>query len=155
MTVSVITVSDRASTGEGDDQSGPAIEKILRESFSRIVVSRSVVPDAEHEIRKALESNAASDFIFTTGGTGIGPRDITPDVTERFCDRALPGIAEVLRAESYKQTRNAMISRAYAGLKGKCIVVNFPGSLKAVRLCTRLIVDIMEHAREILEGHGH
>ena len=95
------------------------------------------------------------DVIITTGGTGISPRDITPDITKQYCDKELPGIAEILRARSYQETSAAMLSRGYAGLKGNTLIINFPGSVKAVRLCTRVVAPELKHAMSMLRGGGH
>ena len=148
-------MSDRASRGEYDDLSGPEIQSILEESLFECGVSRLIVPDEADAIRLALEGALGEDWIITTGGTGISPRDITPEVCCEFCDRELPGIAEMLRAESYKETPMAMLSRGYAGMKGRTLVVNFPGSVKAVRLCTKVLVPVMEHSIKMLKGMGH
>jgi len=153
--VTVITISDRASMGEYEDRSGPEIEKILQEQLPGAAVSRSIVPDDAASILQAFEGHTDADFILTTGGTGIGPRDLTPDVTETYCDRTVPGISELLRTVSYRETKTAVLSRGYAGVKGRTIIVNFPGSVKAVRLCTRTLVPVMEHAVKMLRGEGH
>ncbi len=155
MRVTVITISDRAHQGVYEDLSGPEIERIVSESFPQAQVQREIVPDDEGALRDVFGRYLDSDYILTTGGTGISPRDITPETTEEFCDRSLPGIAEVLRAESYRETKNAMFSRGFAGLKGNTIIVNFPGSVKAVTTCTRLMVPIMEHGIKMLRGEGH
>ncbi len=155
MRVTVVTISDRAHKGAYEDLSGPEIERIISESFPHADVRREIIPDDEGALREALNRHTDSDYILTTGGTGISPRDITPETTEEFCDRSLPGIAEVLRAESYRETKNAMFSRGYAGLKGNTIIVNFPGSVKAVKTCTGLMVPIMEHGIKMMRGEGH
>jgi molybdopterin adenylyltransferase len=155
MKVAVITVSDRASRGEYEDLSGPLIQEELMERFPAAAISRVLVPDEADRIREALTAAAACDFIFTTGGTGIGPRDITPEVTARFCDRELPGISESIRAASLAETPAAMLSRGYAGMRGGCVVVNFPGSVKAVRVCLRVVAPVMEHALRMIKGEGH
>ncbi|MBN1835383.1 MAG: MogA/MoaB family molybdenum cofactor biosynthesis protein [Spirochaetales bacterium] len=155
MRVSVITISDRASRGEYADASGPEIEGLLREAYPTAEIRRQVVPDEREAILEALRSHTASDWVLTTGGTGIGPRDVTPEATEAFCERALPGIAEALRRESYRETPFALLSRGAAGMRGRCIVVNFPGSVKAVRLCTRILIPVMEHGIAMLAGEGH
>jgi len=155
MKVSVITISDRASRGHYADLSGPEIEKAVLSLDPAAQVFRQVVPDEEREIWDALETAAGADFILTTGGTGISPRDVTPEVTMKFCDKELPGIAEVLRAQSYPETPAAVLSRGYAGLHGRTVVVNFPGSVKAVRLCMRVLGPVMEHAMRMLGGEGH
>jgi molybdopterin adenylyltransferase len=153
--VAVITVSDRASRGEYADLSGPEIEKEIRARFPDVDVTRAVVPDEPPDILAALESFTGADFILTTGGTGISPRDVTPEATMRFCQKELPGIAEALRAASLAETPSAMLSRGYAGLHGKTVVVNFPGSQKAVRLCMTVLGPVMEHAVRMLRGEGH
>ena len=155
MTVAVITISDRASRGEYEDRSGPVIEKELAARFPGAEVRRLVVPDEPPAILAALQSFAGVDFILTTGGTGISARDVTPETTARFCDRELPGIAEALRAASLAETPAAMLSRGYAGLRGTTIVVNFPGSVKAVRLCMAVLGPVMEHALKMVRGEGH
>jgi len=160
--ISVITVSDRASRGEYEDLSGPEIERLLRDGLQGVEVVREVVADEIPAITDALRRHAAAggphpaaDFILTTGGTGISPRDLTPEATRRFCERELPGIAELLRSRSYEETPTAVLSRGFAGLKGNTVVVNFPGSVNAVRLCTRLLIPVMEHALSMLRGEGH
>lgn len=160
MKVVVITVSDRASRGEYEDLSGPEIQRILSDAFGDELSCRVVVvPDEKDEIRDALDraesGDNTADFVITTGGTGIGPRDITPDVSRAWCDKELPGIAEMLRAESYKETATAVLSRGFAGVKGNTLLINFPGSIKAVKLCTRLIIPVLKHAPGMLVGGGH
>ena len=155
MRITVITISDRASRGEYEDLSGPLIQKDLAERFPAAVVSRVVVADEPAQIRGALDAAAASDFVLTTGGTGISPRDVTPEVTAQFCEKELPGIAEAIRAASLAETPAAMLSRGYAGMRGGCIVVNFPGSVKAVRLCLQVVAPVMEHAARMMKGEGH
>jgi molybdopterin adenylyltransferase len=155
MKVTVLTISDRASKGIYDDLSGPAIEKIIKESIVDAEISRVIVPDEKDDILKALREAASSDFILTTGGTGLSSRDITPEICEEYCDRSLPGIAETLRSESYKETPNAMLSRGYAGIKDKTVIVNFPGSVKAVTLCTKILLPALEHAIKMINDEGH
>ncbi|MCK4761500.1 MAG: MogA/MoaB family molybdenum cofactor biosynthesis protein [Candidatus Aminicenantes bacterium] len=155
MKIAVITVSDRASRGEYEDLSGPKIREILSGSSIECEVSLTIVADEEEQIRKALQDNLDKDYILTTGGTGISPRDITPDVSREVCEKELPGIAEMLRAESYKETKNAVFSRGFAGMEGRTIIVNFPGSVKAVILCTKLLLPILEHGVKMLRGAGH
>ena len=155
MKVAVVTISDRASRGEYEDLSGPEIERLVLARFPDAEVSRRVVPDEPEEILAALEAGSAADVILTTGGTGLSPRDITPEVTRGFCDREAPGIAEALRAQSYPETPSAMLSRGYAGLKGSCLVVNFPGSVKAVRRCMEVFGPVLDHALRMIRGEGH
>lgn len=160
MKVVVITVSDRASGGEYEDLSGPEIKQILTEHFGDELDCRiEIVPDEKPRILAALEKaesdKPAADAIISTGGTGIGPRDITPDISRQWCDKELPGISELLRRESYKETVHAVLSRGYAGLKNQTLLINFPGSVKAVRLCTKLIIPVLTHAPSMIRGGGH
>ena len=155
MNIRVITISDRASQGIYEDLSGPAIEKILLTQISGCTVSRRIVPDDRESVLRAFEEAADADVIITAGGTGLSARDITPEVTELYCDRLVPGIAEIIRSESFKETPNAMLSRGVAGMRGKTIIVNFPGSLKAGEFCTRLMAPILPHALKMARGEGH
>lgn len=95
------------------------------------------------------------DGIITTGGTGLSPRDISPEVTAVYCDRAIPGTAEMLRAKSYRQTPNAMLSRGVTGMKAKTLIINLPGSVKAAEFCTKIIAPILAHAVKMARGEGH
>lgn len=155
MKVTVITISDRASKGIYEDLSGPAIEKIIKETIADAQIARVIVPDEKDEILKALQEAALADFILTTGGTGLSKRDITPEICEQYCDSSLPGISEMLRSESYKETPHAMLSRGYAGIKGTTVIVNFPGSVKAVTLCTKILLPVMAHAIKMINNEGH
>ena len=155
MRVLVLTVSDRASQGVYEDLSGPAVERVLRELVPGIDVQRRVVPDDIARISEALSAGPDVDAIITTGGTGIGPRDVTPEATVACCDRLVPGIAEMLRAESGRQTPHAAFSRGVAGVKGCTLIVNVPGSVRAAEFCARLIAPMLEHACAMLRGDGH
>ena len=155
MKILVVTISDRASRGEYEDLSGPAVREILEESIDDADVEVVVVPDEEHDITRALESGLGGEAIITTGGTGLGPRDITPEVTEHFCDRHVPGISEMLRAESLKETPHAPLSRGWAGMKGRTLVVNIPGSVRGASFCARLLAPLLIHAAGMISGEGH
>lgn len=155
MIITVVTVSDRASRGEYEDRSGPEIEEILTKSLVACEVRRELVPDERKELIECFERNLDADFIITTGGTGVSPRDITPEATLEFCQRRLPGMEEALRAESLKETPSAMLSRGAAGVYGSTIIVNFPGSVRAVRLCTKTLIPALDHAVKMLRGEGH
>lgn len=155
MDVLVLTISDRASAGVYEDTSGPALEKMLRNAFDPISVYRKIVPDESEPILGAYEEFNTCNFIITTGGTGISPRDITPDVTTIFCDRMIPGIAEMLRAESLKQTQNAVFSRSVAGIKNSTIIINLPGSLRGATYCLEQLIPLLPHALRMLRGEGH
>ena len=155
MKLAVITISDRASRHEYEDLSGPAIERLLQEAFPDADITRDLVPDQADRIREALERQTGVDYIFTTGGTGISPSDLTPETTEAYCDKSIPGIAEMLRMHSYAQTPNALFSRGYAGIRGTTIIVNFPGSVKAASFCTSLLIPVLKHGVRMLRGEDH
>ncbi len=155
MKILALTISDRASEGVYEDRSGPAVEETLKKGISGAVVERLIVSDEAAEIEKAFEKHAEYDVILTTGGSGIGPRDNTPDVTMSFCDRMIPGIAEYLRSESCKETLNAVLSRGVAGYKGTTIIVNLPGSVKGAVFCAKLLLPILPHACDMIRGEGH
>ena len=155
MEILVCTVSDRASRGDYEDRSGPAVITILAEAFPDARIEGVVVPDEKPAILNVFVSHTQSDFIITTGGTGISPRDVTPEATLEYCDRLVPGIAEMLRMESLKETPYAALSRGVAGMKGKGIIINLPGSVKAATFCTRLLVPLLPHALAMREGKGH
>jgi molybdenum cofactor synthesis domain-containing protein len=166
--IAILTISDRASRGEYEDRSGPEIERVLEGAgHGTAEIVREIVSDDAGEIRAALERlggdsagpgrgrTAGADFIITTGGTGLGPRDITPDVTREYCERELPGISEAIRAASLAETRTAMLSRGYAGVRGRTIVVNVPGSVRGAGFAASVVAPIMSHAVSMLEGGGH
>jgi molybdenum cofactor synthesis domain-containing protein len=153
--IAVITVSDRAFKGEYEDFSGPKIKEILLAGEVEAHITLTIVPDEKDQLKQAIASHIGKDYIFTTGGTGISPRDITPEVTEEICEKELPGIAEMLRWESYKETKNAVLSRGFSGIKENTIIVNFPGSVKAVTLCTKLMLPILTHGVKMLCGGKH
>jgi len=153
--VAVITVSDRASRNEYEDLSGPRIRKILEQRLPGSVVSLTVVPDEAEAISRAIAGNLDRDYILTCGGTGLSPRDITPETCAGICDRAIPGISEWLRRESARETLHAVFSRAYSGMKGRTIIVNFPGSLRGAELCATLMAGIMRHGHDMVLGGDH
>jgi len=153
--IAVITASDRAYSGEYEDMSGPKIKEIIEKSGINSIVSVTVVPDEKDLLKKEIEWNLDKDYIITTGGTGLSKRDITPEVTRSLCDVELPGIAEMLRTESYKETKFSVFSRGTAGIIKKTIIINFPGSVKAVTLCTELIIPVLEHGISMLHGGKH
>lgn len=153
--IAVITISDRASRGEYEDRSGPAIREILIQLLPGADIRMAIVPDERERIHEALENHLDSDYILTAGGTGISPRDVTPEVTASVCERELPGISEWLRRESHHETPYAVFSRAYSGVRGRTIIVNFPGSVKGASLCARLLAPVMAHGPEMIRGGGH
>jgi len=152
----ILTVSDKGWRGERQDRSGEAIREILSEAGAHIT-NYDIVPDeksviAERLIRWADEGNV--DVIITTGGTGLGPRDVTPEATLLVVDRIAPGFVEAMRAESLKKTPHAMLSRAISGTRGNCLIINLPGSPKAARECLGSILPALPHAVETLRGQG-
>ncbi len=155
MRILVVTISDRASKGTYEDRSGPVIERVLTERLEDVEIERAIVSDEPAEIEKALTGAEGYDMIITSGGTGIGPRDNTPDVTASVCDKMIPGISEYLRSESMEDTVNAVFSRGVAGIRGKTIIVNVPGSVKGASFCAILLTGIIPHAIKMVEGEGH
>ena len=156
MKVAVITVSDRAYEGVYEDLSGPEIEKVLIAGLGdALTVKRTIVPDEADALIQAFDSYSGFDAIITTGGTGIGPRDITPEASRQWCEKEIQGIAEILRLESYRETPNAMLSRGFSGIRGKTLLVNFPGSVKAVQLCAKVLLPALGHAPAMIEGGVH
>ena len=155
MNIVILTVSDRAARGEYQDRSGPEAERLLRMHLPTAQISRVIVADEPDRIVRALDDAEDADFVLTTGGTGIGPRDVTPEATAAFCERLLPGIAEAIRERSLAETPFAMLSRGVAGQKDRTIVVNLPGSVKAIETCLDVVIPIMEHAVAMMQGEGH
>jgi molybdopterin adenylyltransferase len=157
MKVAVVVASDRASKGEYEDLSGQVAVRRVLEAYPDAETQRLVVSDEPSELARAFKEAAdwGAQFIISSGGTGIGPRDNTPEVTAAFCDRQLPGIAEAIRAESLKETASAQLSRGMAGMAGKVIVVNLPGSVNAVETGLRVLLPIMAHALRMIEGGDH
>jgi len=157
MKAAILTVSDRCAKGQQDDHSTPAAEDILsRNGFE--VGARSLVPDEHDAIAGELVrlcDDGMCDVVFTTGGTGLGPRDVTPEATLSVCERLVPGFGELMRAESLKKTRRAVLSRGVAGLCGNTLIINLPGSPKAVRECMEILLDLLPHAVEMIHGGGH
>ena len=154
MKAAVLTVSDRSARGERPDRSGPALAEAIRE-VSGTVVFTELVPDDQAEIEAQLREWADGgevDVILTTGGTGIAVRDVTPEATLAVIDRRVPGMAEAMRAASLTVTPHAMLSRAVAGVRETCLIVNLPGSPKGAVECLRVIAPALPHAIELLHG---
>ena len=153
-TVGILTISDKGARGDREDKSGAVICEILASIDARIV-NYEMIPDEKELIVKKLSKWADEDnldVVITTGGTGLNPRDITPEATLAVVDRIIPGFAEAMRAESLKKTPHAMLSRAVVGTRGKCLIINLPGSPKAVRECLDVILPALPHAIETLKG---
>jgi len=155
-TVGVLTISDKGARGDRQDRSGAVIREILPSIAARIV-NYDVIPDEKELIAAKLVKWADEDdldVVITTGGTGLTPRDVTPEATLAVVDRIVPGFTEAMRAESLKKTPHAMLSRAVAGTRGKCLIINLPGSPKAVRECLEVILPALPHAVETLKGQS-
>lgn len=154
MKFGIICVSDRCFRGECEDRSGPAIAQCVAPLSTENAYR--LVPDEKEQISAAIAELAddfGADVIFTTGGTGFAPRDVTPEATKAVIDREAPGIAEAIRAQSLAITNKAMLSRAVSGLRGKTLIVNLPGSPKAVKESIEVVIDVLPHAVEIMSGN--
>lgn len=155
--VAILTVSDSRVGGKREDVSGPAVAEMLSGDVFEIC-QRRIVPDDREAIAAALvcfSGEGCCDVVFTTGGTGLGPRDVTPEATGSVCERIVPGLGELIRAEGLKNTPNAVLSRGIAGLRGRTLIVNLPGSPRAVRESLGPVLAILPHAVEMMRGAGH
>ncbi len=151
----IVTVSTKGAAGERPDESGPAIREALV-AAGHEVVSAALVPDDATRIATAILDaiHAGANVVLTTGGTGLSPNDVTPEATRRVIDREVPGIAEALRSRSLEKTAHAMLSRAVAGAAGATLVVNLPGSPKAVGESMAVLLPVLPHAVELLAGES-
>ncbi len=149
--VGILTISDRSSRGERADASGPVIREMVVSELGGQVTQEAVMPDEVAAIAETLRAWAGQvDIILTTGGTGFAPRDVTPEATLSVLEKRAPGLEEAMRAESLKKTPHAMLSRAVCGIRGRCLIVNLPGSPKAVRENLAVLLPALPHAVRLL-----
>jgi len=148
----VLTISDTASIGKREDLSGPEAMRILQEAGFD-VAPVEILPDERPEIESRLRKASEEGFqlVVTSGGTGLSPRDVTPEATLAVIDRVVPGIAELMRYESFKITTKAALSRAAAGIRKSTLIINLPGSVKGVRECLAAVRSILPHAMDVLK----
>src|SRR5215213_3862147 len=153
----VLTVSDRGARGERGDESGPVLAELLREAGATVVAQEVVSDELEPLAGKLRELADRGDvnLVMTTGGTGLSPRDNTPEATRAVVEREVPGIAEAMRAESLRKTPTAMLSRGVCGVCSGALVVNLPGSPKGVRECFEVIRPVLAHAVSVIAGGSH
>ncbi len=150
----ILTISDRGAAGQRIDESGELIRQIAGQHAFR-VAGYKLVPDEKKDIKRALlhfSDELGLDVIFTTGGTGLSPRDVTPEVTAALLDKPVPGIAEAMRLAGLKYTPYAMLSRAVCGIRGRSLILNLPGSPKAVAECLEAVMPTLPHAVLKIKG---
>ena len=153
----ILTISDSCSQGLHEDLSGAAIENILKENGFEIVDKR-IVPDVLDKISAELiyfADQAKLDMVLTTGGTGFSPRDVTPEATIAVCEKIVPGFGELMRLKGLEKTPNAILSRSTAGIRSDTLIINLPGSPKAVAECLEMILPVLPHALKMMHGGGH
>lgn len=153
ITIGVLTISDSASKGQREDLSGATIRSLVAQLPDALVSSEAIIADEQNLITALLcewSDELQLNLILTTGGTGLAPRDITPEATKAAIEREAPGIAEALRANSLHYTPMAMLSRGIAGVRGRTLIINLPGSPKAVKECLEYLLPVLPHAINLL-----
>lgn len=153
ITVAILTLSDKGAKGEREDLAGPLIKEMIA-AIGATVEYYEVIPDEKGLIKEKLMAYSKKvDLVLTTGGTGLSPRDVTPEATLEVIDKEIPGIAEAMRSAGLEKTKRAMLSRAVAGVRGNALIINLPGSPKAVKEGLEAIMDIIPHAIEKIKGN--
>ena len=153
----VLTASDSCSRGQREDISGQTIRDILVKNGYQVCENKVVADDTEKITSELIyfSDELGIDVVFTTGGTGLGPRDITPEATIAVCEKMVPGLGELMRLKGLEKTPNAILSRSTAGIRRNTLIINLPGSPKAVRECLEVILNVLPHAVEMIHGGGH
>jgi len=152
--VGILTISDKGARGEREDQSGKVIKEIVKKIEGEVKYYR-IIPDEEEIIQDELVKAVDKlhlDLILTTGGTGLGKRDVTPEATLAVIEKEVPGISEIIRSESFKKTNRAILSRGVAGIRKKSLIINLPGSPKGVKESLEIILKALPHGIEIIKG---
>lgn len=152
ITAAILTLSDKGSKGEREDLAGPLIREMIA-GIGATVEYYEILPDEKDLIKeKLMDYSKKVDLVLTTGGTGLSPRDVTPEATFEVIDKEVPGIAETMRSAGLEKTKRAMLSRAVAGVRGQALIINMPGSPKAVKEGLEAIMDVLPHAIEKIKG---
>lgn len=156
ISVGILTISDKGSKGERIDRSGGVIKEMVEERLEAQVKKYEVVPDEKGTIIEKLKEmvNEEIDLIFTTGGTGLSPRDMTPEATREVIEKEVPGIEEAMRMKGLEKTPHSMLSRGVAGVSKGSLIINLPGSTKAVKESLQVILPAIPHALDIISGRG-
>jgi molybdenum cofactor synthesis domain-containing protein len=157
--IAILTISDSCFNNKREDLSGQKIHEIISAVHGFEIVGKSIIADEYEDIvsqlKKLSDGESAVDIVLTTGGTGLGPRDVTPEATTSVCEKMAPGIAEIIRAEGAKITLNAVLSRSVAGIRNNTLIINLPGSPKAVQQSLDVIINLLPHAVDMMRGGGH
>jgi molybdenum cofactor synthesis domain-containing protein len=155
--VAVLTISDKCSTGQREDKTGQIVQELIK-ALPGEVIEYEIIPDELELIREKLfdySDNLRVDLLLTNGGTGFTERDVTPEATKGVIEREVPGIPEAMRTLCLNITKRAMLSRAVAGIRGKTLIVNLPGSSKSAKESLEVILDTLAHGLDMIAGKGH